>query len=61
MLSAASYIWNPGGNGGGSVYNSSLITIAPTACIASFKVYSFIPITGLNYALTAVIPSLTTQ
>jgi hypothetical protein len=61
VLGAANFIWNPLSNVGGNTYNSAFLIFAPVACTASFKVFSFVPIANLKYALTPVTSSLTAQ
>ena len=61
VLGSGNFIWSPISSVGSSTYNSADLVLAPTACVASFKVFSFIPTAGLTYSLVPVSASLTSQ
>jgi hypothetical protein len=61
VLGSGNFIWSPISSVGGSTYNSADLVLTPTACSASFKVFSFIPIAGLTYSLVPVTESLSSQ
>ena len=61
VLGSGNFIWSPTTSVGSATFNSTDLVLVPTACVASFKVFSFVPTAGLNYALTTVTSSITSQ
>jgi len=61
VLGSGNFIWSPTTSVGSGTFNSTDLVLVPTACVASFKVFSFVPTAGLNYALTTVTSSITSQ
>jgi len=61
VLGSGNFVWSPTTSVGSATFNSTDLVLAPTACVASFKVFSFVPTAGLNYALTTVTSSITSQ